>query len=85
MFMPRGEADFWVQVAHSVHGVMLDEMVYSQDLRLYAHRSIFLEQLEPFIRVVSTATERTDVPVDREAFIIGGLHGRGRAGVPATK
>ena len=73
MVMPRAEADFWVQVARKVHTITIDEMVYSKDLQFYDHRSHFLEELKPFVRVVATVSERTDIAVDPEAFIIGGL------------
>jgi hypothetical protein len=73
MVMPREEAAFWVHVARKVHSISIDEMVYSQDLQFYDHRSYFLERLQPFVRVVATLHERGDVPVDPEAFIIGGM------------
>ncbi len=73
LVMPRGEANFWINVARRVHGITIDEMVYSKDLQFYDHRSYFLERLEPFVRVVKTMPERADVAVDPEAFIIGGV------------
>jgi hypothetical protein len=73
LVMPADEADFWINVARRVHGITIDEMVYSKDLQFYDHRSYFLERLEPFVRVVRTMPERADVPVDPEAFIIGGV------------
>jgi hypothetical protein len=48
-------------------------MVYSKDLQFYEHRSYFLEELKPFVRVVATMPERADVAIDPEAFIIGGV------------
>jgi hypothetical protein len=73
LVMPRDEADFWVDVARRVHGITIDEMVYSKDLQFYDHRSYFLERLEPFVRVVRTMPERADAPIDPQAFIIGGV------------
>jgi hypothetical protein len=73
LVMPRPEADFWINVARRVHSIEIDEMVYSKDLRLYDHRSYFLERLEPFVRVVKTMPEQANVAVDPEAFIIGGI------------
>jgi hypothetical protein len=73
LVMPKGEADFWVHVARQLQGVTIDEMVYSEDLQFYDHRSCFLERLLPFARVVKTVSERADTPVDPEAFIIGGI------------
>jgi hypothetical protein len=71
LVMPEGEANFWVQVSRQVHGIPIDEKVYSKDLRLYERRSCFLEQLIPFARVIKTMPERADVPVDPDAFIVG--------------
>ena len=73
LVMPKDEADFWISVARRVHGITIDEMVYSKDLQFYDHRSYFLERLEPFVRVVRTMPERADAAVDPEAFIIGGV------------
>ena len=73
LVMPKDEADFWISVARRVHGITIDEMVYSEDLQFYDHRSYFLEKLEPFVRVVETMSERADAAVDPEAFIIGGV------------
>ncbi len=73
MVMPRPEADFWVEVARKVHTITIDEMVYSKDLRFYEHRSHFLEELKPFVRVVATMSECADIAVDPAAFIIGGI------------
>lgn len=67
LVMPKDEADFWIDVARRVHGITIDEMVYSNDLQFYDRRSYFLERLEPFVRVVKTAPERADSPVDPEA------------------
>jgi hypothetical protein len=72
LVMPRAEADFWVQVSRQIHGITIDEMVYSQDLQYYNPRSYFLERLMAFTRVVKTMPERTDVPLDPAAFIMGG-------------
>jgi hypothetical protein len=73
LVMPKDEADFWISVARRVHGISIDEMVYSKSLQFYDHRSYFLERLEPFVRVVNTMAERADVAVDPKAFIIGGV------------
>ena len=73
LVMPKEEADFWIDVARRVHGITIDEMVYSKALQFYDHRSYFLERLEPFVRVVKTMPERADAPVDPGAFIIGGI------------
>jgi hypothetical protein len=73
MVMPQVEADFWVRVARQVHTITIDEMVYSEDLRYYDRRSYFLEELKPFVRVARTMAERTDVALDPDAFIIGGI------------
>jgi hypothetical protein len=73
MVMPQAEADFWVQVARKVHTITIDEMVYSKDLQFYDRRSYFLEGLKPFVRVARSMAERTDVAIDPEAFIIGGI------------
>jgi hypothetical protein len=73
LVMPKADADFWVNVARRIHGITIDEMVYSTDLQFYDHRSYFLERLEPFVRVVKTAAERADAAIDPEAFIIGGI------------
>ena len=72
LVMPKDEADFWINVARRVHGITIDEMVYSKDLHFYDHRSYFLDRLQPFVRVVKTMSERADAAVDPEAFIIGG-------------
>jgi hypothetical protein len=72
LVMPADEAEFWINVARRVHGITIDEMVYSNDLQFYDRRSYFLERLEPFVRVVKTMSERADAAVDPEAFIIGG-------------
>ena len=72
LVMPEDEADFWIKVARRVHGITIDEVVYSKDLQFYDHRSYFLERLEPFVRVVKTMSERADAAVDPEAFINGG-------------
>jgi hypothetical protein len=73
LVMPKDEADFWISVARRVHGITIDEMVYSKDLQFYDHRSYFLDRLEPFVRVVQTMPERADAAVDPEAFIVGGI------------
>ena len=73
LVMPRGEANFWINVARRVHSITIDEMVYSKDLQFYEHRSYFLERLKPFVRVVKSMPERADIAVDAEAFIIGGV------------
>jgi hypothetical protein len=73
LLMPKAEADFWARVSRQVHSITIDEMVYSQDLQFYNPRSYFLERLMPFTRVVATALERADVPVDPKAFIVGGI------------
>jgi hypothetical protein len=73
MLMARTEADFWVEAARMAHSITIDELVYSKDLRLYGHRSYFLERLAPFVRVVATERESGDVAVDPAAFVIGGV------------
>ncbi len=73
LVMPKDEADFWISVARRVHGITIDEMVYSKDLQFYDHRSYFLERLMPFSRVVKTALEPTNIAVDPAAFIVGGI------------
>ncbi len=72
MVMPRAEAEFWTQLARKVHTITWDELVYSKDLLSYDHRSHFLENLRPFVRVVRTEVESTDVVLDPRAFVIGG-------------
>jgi hypothetical protein len=73
LVMPKAEADFWARVSRQIHSITIDEMVYSKDLQFYNPRSYFLERLMPFTRVMHTALERADVPVDPKAFIIGGI------------
>jgi hypothetical protein len=73
LIMPKDETEFWINVARRVHGITIDEMVYSNDLQFYDHRSYFLERLKPFVRVIKTMPERADTPIGPEAFIIGGF------------
>lgn len=70
--MPPREAEFWQHVANSVRGCTIDEMVYSQDLKSYEHRSYYVERLLPFVWTVKTTIDSLARPINPTAFIIGG-------------
>jgi hypothetical protein len=70
--LSRGDAETAVRLAKSAHDVMVDELVYTLDLGWYLNRSLCLESLSPFVRVVDTVMEPADTPVDPAAFVLGG-------------
>jgi hypothetical protein len=68
----RRAAELCAIQTRALTGIMIDELVYAQDLSFYAFRSYCLERLIPFVRVVDTSIERADAPTDPRAVILGG-------------